>query len=443
MTPVKHNNLDRIVYLTSGAAAMYCGSCLHDNTLSRALNAAGVETLLVPTYTPIRTDEEDVSIDQVFFGGINVYLQQKIPLFRYIPKFVDRILDAPWLIRRATSRGIAIHPQALGALTVSMLKGTDGNQRKEVKRLTNWLVNDIKPSVVILSNLLIGGCITSIRQHDIPVLVTLQGDDIFLQDLIEPYKSQTLKLMRDLAKQVDGFIVHSKFYQDVVSDLFEIPVSKIQVVPLGLDLTALPDPQPRDTSKPRTIGYLARMSKEKGLHVLVDAFIQLKKLANTEDIQLLLAGWRGATNQEYAAAEFAKLDAAGLENYYEDLGTVDRAQKQQLLNNIDLFCVPTVYQEPKGLFALEAMATGIPVVLPEHGVFPEMLTDLEGGVLFEPGNTTALAQLLHGLLENPTNLAEYARLGRKNTSARRDASSMALNTITAIDKLLDLSMCRK
>ena len=100
------------------------------------------------------------------------------------------------------------------------------------------------------------------------------------------------------------------------------------------------------------------MSKEKGLHVLVDAFIQLKKLANTEDIQLLLAGWRGATNQEYAAAELAKLDAAGLGNDYEDLGTVDHTKKQRLLNNIDLLCVPTVYQEPKGLFALEAMAGG-------------------------------------------------------------------------------------
>jgi glycosyltransferase involved in cell wall biosynthesis len=436
MTSVEHNNLDRIAYLTSGAANMYCGSCLHDNTLARALNAAGVETLLVPTYTPIRTDEEDVSIDQVFFGGINVFLQQKIPLFRHIPKFVDRILDAPWLIRRCTARGIEISPQALGALTVSMLKGPDGNQRKEVKRLIKWLANDVKPSVVILSNLLIGGCITSIRQHDIPVIVTLQGDDIFLQDLIEPYKSQALKIMCNLAEEVDGFIVQSKFYQDVMCELFEIPRSKIQVVPLGLDLTTLPDPQPPNISNHRTIGYLARMSKEKGLHILVDAFIQLKQLPDTEDIRLLLAGWRGTTNQEYAAAEFAKLDAAGLGNDYEDLGTVDHTKKQRLLNNIDLLCVPTVYQEPKGLFALEAMAAGVPVVLPEHGAFPEMLADLEGGILFEPGNTAALSQLLHTLLENQKGLAEYGHLGRKNIFARRDANTMASNTIAAIQKLL-------
>ena len=437
MTSVEQNNLDRIVYLTSGAANMYCGSCLHDNTLARALNAAGVETLLVPTYTPIRTDEEDVSIDQVFFGGINVFLQQKIPLFRHIPKFIDRMLDAPWLIRRATARGIEISPQALGALAVSMLKGTAGNQRKEVRRLTKWLVNDIKPSVVILSNLLIGGCITSIRQHGIPVIVTLQGDDIFLQDLREPYKSQALRLMRNLAKEVDGFIVQSKFYQEAMSDLFGIPKSKIQVVPLGLNLEGLLEPQPRSTTSPRTIGYLARMSKEKGLHILVDAFIQLKQLPDTEDIQLLLAGWRGTTNQEYAAAELGKLDAAGLGNAYNDLGTVDHTQKQQLLNNIDLLCVPTVYQEPKGLFALEAMAAGVPVVVPEHGAFPEMLADLEGGILFEPGNITALAQLLHGLLENQISLAEYGNLGRRNVSARRDANTMASNTIAAIYKLLN------
>ena len=152
-------SIKRIAYLTSGAANMYCGSCLHDNTLARAWNQMGVDALLVPTYTPIRTDEEDVSVDQVFFGGINVFLQQKIFFFRYLPAFLDRFLDKPWLLRMATSKGLEISPRALGALTVSMLKGRNGNQRKEVRRLCKWLSGDIKPDVVLLSNLLIGGCI--------------------------------------------------------------------------------------------------------------------------------------------------------------------------------------------------------------------------------------------------------------------------------------------
>ena len=72
----------RIVYVTAGAGGMYCGACLHDNTLAAALIKAGADVLLVPTYTPLRTDEEDVSQGRVFFGGVNVYLQQKLPLFR-------------------------------------------------------------------------------------------------------------------------------------------------------------------------------------------------------------------------------------------------------------------------------------------------------------------------------------------------------------------------
>ena len=95
----------KIAYLTSGAASMYCGSCLHDNTLARAISRLGVDIQLIPTYTPIRTDEENVSVDQVFFGGINVYLQQKIFLFRYLPPLLDRFLDMPWLIRKEPSGG--------------------------------------------------------------------------------------------------------------------------------------------------------------------------------------------------------------------------------------------------------------------------------------------------------------------------------------------------
>ena len=74
-------NSGKIVYLTAGAAGMFCGSCMHDNTLVRGLARQGWDLQLVPTYTPIRTDEDDVSVDQVFFGGVNIYLQQKIHLF--------------------------------------------------------------------------------------------------------------------------------------------------------------------------------------------------------------------------------------------------------------------------------------------------------------------------------------------------------------------------
>src|SRR5437879_12596611 len=137
----------RIAYITAGAAGMYCGSCLHDNTLVAALTAQGHDALLIPTYTPIRTDEMDVSQKRVFFGGINVYLQQKLRLFRWTPWFLDRLLDAPRLLRWVSRFAMKTDAHELGDLTVSMLQGEHGKQRKEVAKIVRWLATAVKPQV--------------------------------------------------------------------------------------------------------------------------------------------------------------------------------------------------------------------------------------------------------------------------------------------------------
>ena len=113
----------KIVYLTAGAAGMYCGSCLHDNTLAAALLAAGEELLLVPTYTPVRTDEENQSLKRLFFGGVNVYLQQKSFFFRHTPWWLDNLLNRPAMVGWLARKGSSTAPEKLGDLTVSMLRG--------------------------------------------------------------------------------------------------------------------------------------------------------------------------------------------------------------------------------------------------------------------------------------------------------------------------------
>lgn len=427
--------IKRIAYLTSGAANMFCGSCLHDNTLARAWNKQGIDALLVPTYTPIRTDEEDVSVDQVFLGGINVYLQQKIFFFRYLPAFLDRFLDSKWLLQKATSRGLEISARALGSLTVSMLKGRNGNQRKEVKRLCKWLSREINPDVVLLSNLLIGGCISELKRLGIPVVVTLQGDDIFLEDLIEPFKQQALAILRRIVPDVSGFLVHSEYYKEYMMSLLEIPAEKVHVVPLGIEVEDVKIAQ-TDLTRPRTIGYMARMSKEKGLHVLVDAFLKLKKMPDTADVRLHLAGWRGVTNQTFADEQFGRLKEAGLEDSFIDYGTVDRDGKQVLLSESDLLCVPTTYKEPKGLFALEALAHGVPVVLPDHGAFPEVISDVGGGRLVPPDDPQALATCWHDLLKDRAALSDLGLQGRKAVLSRRDAETMATKTLEVLNRIV-------
>ena len=427
-----------ITYITAGAAGMYCGSCMHDNTLARALSAEGYDTQLVPTYTPIRLDEKDITIDQLFFGGINVFLQQKVPLFRHIPMFMDRILDNPRLIRRVTSRAIETDGKLLGSLLISMLKGKSGNQKKEVKRLVKWLSQEARPDVIILSNILIGGFIPELKKSlDAPVIVTLQGDDVFLESLTENYRKQALKLISGLDQHIDGYVVHSKFYADFMSTYCGLERDKMYVTPLGIDtadyLGILRD---RQLSADVNIGFLARISAEKGFHHLVTAFIELKKLDQMQCAKLQIAGWLGKDQESFANQQFKRLDDAGLSGDYQYHGSVDRVGKLRMLSDVDILCVPTELKEPKGLYVLEAMACGIPVVQPNHGVFPELIEDLGGGVLFEPGNIRDLVEHLSELVASPQRRLELGNTGRESVLQRRDGKAMAEATISVIKQVL-------
>jgi glycosyltransferase involved in cell wall biosynthesis len=434
----------RITYLTAGAAGMFCGSCMHDNTLVRALIAQGHDVMLVPTYTPIRTDEHDVSVDQVFFGGINVYLQQKLPLFRYVPRVFDRILDRPSLIRRVASRATNLSPAALGSLTLSMLKGSHGYQRKEVRRLCDWLKSTAHPELVVLTNMLIGGCIPEIkRQLKVPVLVVLQGDDVFLESLPENFRAAAFREIKRIAESVDGFLAHSHYYADFMANYLSIDRQQIEITPLGIDTDELQSVTPRqhEPRTPMTIGYFARLAPEKGLHLLVDAFIELRQRerltsAPARKSKLKVAGWMGENNAEFAEREFEKLRQAGLADDFEYLGAVDRQGKLDFFRSIDLLCVPTVYHEPKGLFALEAMAAGIPVLLPEHGAFPEMIRDSQGGRLVPPDSPANLVYHIENLLDDHALRQQLGAAGRSYVLERRNAALMAQETWRIFQKHL-------
>ena len=432
-------NSAKIVYLTSGAAGMYCGSCMHDNTLARALTKQGWDVQLVPTYTPIRTDEADISVDQLFFGGINIYLQQKVPLLRHVPALMDRFLDRPWLIRKVTSRAMELDTRTLGKLTQSMLKGMQGNQRKEVVRLCRWLATEPRPDLIVFSNMLIGGCIPEIKkQLGIPVLVTLQGDDVFLDSLPEPYRANCIASMKQLSHQVDGFLVHTEFFKSYMADYFEIDSSRIHVTPLGIDIGDFRELTRAPTERTHfNLGYLARLSPEKGLHHLVDAFIELRKNDRYRHVKLKLAGWLGPQNKAFVDRQFQKLVAAGLEDDFVYLGSLDRHDKVEFLASLDLFSVPTDFLEPKGLYALEAMAAGLPIIQPDHGSFPELISASSGGLLFEPGNQADFVNRIVELIQNDLRCQELSAGGRQFVLENRNMESMSNSTANVLKKFLE------
>jgi len=431
----------KIIYLTAGAGGMFCGSCMHDNALSRALSEQGWNIQLVPTYTPIRTDEVDFSVDQVLFGGINVYLQQKIPLLRYVPSVLDRFLDSPWLIRKVTSRAMETDGKMLGKLAHSMLLGSKGNQRKEVAKVCKWLRLS-NPDLVIFSNVLIGGCIQDVKKElDVPILVTLQGDDVFLDSLEEPFKTKCIDRVKQITKHVDGFIVQSEFFLGYMSDYFAIDPQKIHVTPLGLDVSDFESFASSHVGEPNeksgfTIGYMARLAKEKGLHNLVDGFIKLRSRPGTEHIKLKVAGWLSPENESYAKAQWERLDAAGLSNEYQYLGSINRDEKLAFFKLIDVLSVPTEFLEPKGLYALEAMAAGVPVVLPAHGAFPELIEQSGGGILYEPGNSEQLADGLESLSRDSEKRRELGSAGQKHVFEFRNSASMGESTSKLIKQYI-------
>jgi glycosyltransferase involved in cell wall biosynthesis len=429
----------KAVYLTAGAAGMFCGSCMHDNALAAALQRIGVDAMLVPLYTPIRTDEGNVSIDRIFFSGVSVFLEQRFPLFRHLPAFVDRFLESPALLRWATSGSATMNYKDLGALAVSMLQGRHGFQRREVEKLAAWLAEE-RPDVVCLSNVLIAGSVPAIREK-LPkavIVATLQGDDVFLDELPEPYQSQCVEQIRRLVPYIDGFIVHSEFYGRKMGERFAVSPEKLHVVPLGIDTREFVaiERRPILPARPRKIGYLARLAPEKGLHLLVDAFIRLKRLPQTDDVELHVAGWLGDLRKDYASAQWKKLDAAGLAGQWKHHGELDRAAKLDFLRSLSLFSVPATFEEPKGLYALEAMALGLPVVLPDHGAFPEMLAALEGGRTFRANDADALAHALHDALADEDRLRRWSEDGRSAVLLRRNETAMAEETRALFERLL-------
>ena len=429
----------KIVYLTAGAGGMFCGSCMHDNALATAMQRSGWDLQLVATYTPIRTDEPDVSVDHVLFGGLNVYLQQKIPLLKFLPAAMDRFLDNPSLIRRVTEKAMNTNPKTLGKLAVSMLKGTNGNQRKEVFQMLKWL-QLAKPDVLIFTNALIGGCIPELkRQLNVPVIVTLQGDDVFLDSLLPKYRQRCLELIKAHEKFVDAYIVHSEFYRDYMSDYLGIDRDKFFITPLGLDVDQYyPALEIEDKSQRSefTIGYLARMAPEKGVHNLIDGFIELKRRQDTDHVKLKVAGWQSPQWQAYNDLQWGKLSEAGLDNDYENLGTLDRGDKLNFLNSLDVFSVPTQFLEPKGIYALEAMATGVPVVAPAHGAFVELIESTGGGILTTPNSAMDWADAVEQLIGDIDLREQLGQRAQQSVHFERNAAAMATTTGKVIGDVL-------
>lgn len=415
----------KILYLTGGAGQMYCGSCLRDNALAAELLSRGHDVTLMPVYTPTRTDETNVSQERVFFGGISVYLEQYVPLFRDSPRWLDRLWDSKSMLTLASRRSISTSPKMLGEMTVSMLKGEDGFQHKEIEKLTDWARHEPPPDVVSLPYSLLLGLAKPIKDAlNRPVCCTLQGEDLFLDGLHEPYKSQAIDLIRQNIKHVDVFISVSDYYADFMPDYLGIPREKIRVVPLGINLRGY-GKRKRESSQPFTVGFFARVAPEKGLHVLAESYRHLRADGRIPEARLEVAGYMAPEHKSYLSKIELAMKDAGLGGEFNYHGVVDREEKISFLQKLDVLSVPATYNEPKGIFLLEAMACGVPVVQPSRGAFTEIVEKTGGGLLVEPDSPDSLAEGILKIYHEPPLGEKLGLSGFENVRQHYSVARMA------------------
>lgn len=427
----------KIAYIAAGAGGMYCGSCIHDNTTAAALQRLGHEVALLPTYTPMRTDEESVSTGRVFYGAVGVYLEQKSGFFRKRHRVIDWLLNRPSLLNLAAKFSGSTNARELGELSLSVMRGEQGNAGKELDELVSWLRDHFKPDLVHITNSMFLGLVRRFKEElEVPIVVAVQGEDLFLDELPADYREQVVSEMRSRAGDADAFLAPNHFYAGKMAELLNVPRNKMHVVPLGLKLSGHDQPLATRSSGDPVIGFLARISPEKGFHLLADAFCLLASKPGHERLRLRVAGYLGPKDRPYYREVERKIVAAGLIGRYDFLGEVDRESKISFLRSVDLLSVPTVYQEAKGLFVLEALANGVPVVQPAHGSFPELLDGTGGGILFEPHSAPALMEALTALLEDPAERRRLGDSGRKAIFEKFSDRQMAKATLAFYRGLL-------
>jgi glycosyltransferase involved in cell wall biosynthesis len=429
-----------IIQITPGAGPMFCGNCLRDNALVTALRNQGHQVLMIPLYLPLTLDEEDQSADMpIFFSGINVYLEQKSAWFRRAPGWLHRLLTARSLLKWAGGKAAKTRAADVGELALSMLRGQQGNQARELNELCAWLNTQPKPDVICLSNALLLGMARSLKSDfGVPIVCTLQGEDTFLDALPESHRAQCWQTMAEAAKLVELFVAPSHYFGELMRKRLGLPAERVRIVHNGINLSGYGSEevrnrglnqgkgiQPAAPPNGGVIGYFTRMCREKGLDVLVRAYIALRQRNRLRPLRLHIGGSCGPADQNFVDGLRDQLRAAGVLEDVAFFPNPDRNGKLSFLRSVTVFSVPAVYGEAFGLYVIEAMASGVPVVQPRTAAFTELIEMTGGGLLCAPGDPESLADRLEELLLDPARATALGEAGRRAVFERFSAQQMA------------------
>jgi len=427
----------RIIHIIPGSGGtFYCQNCMRDNELIKTLKDLNNDVWMVPLYLPLSVETSGVIGDTpVFYGAINIYLKEKIPFYRRAPVWLERLLDSESMLKMAAKKSGSTRASGLEEMTLSMLEGENGRQATELEHLIRFLEKDVKPDVVHLSNALLLGLARRLKNDlNIPVVCSLQDENEWIDPMREKYRDLVWAKMEERATDVDAFIAASQYYAKKSNQLMEIPLDKIHVVYGGIDLSSYK--QAPLTFHPPVIGYLCRMSEYFGLGIIVDAFIKLKKDIKYADLKLSLMGGYTGDDKPFVKKMVKKLTAEAIIKDVKIYDSFDITHRLEFLKSLSLLSVPVRGGEAFGAYQVEALASGVPIVQPNLGGYPEFIEATGGGILYEPNDPQHLAQALSSMLDDPDRIREMGKKGRDVVMERFSMLNMANNILDVYKKVV-------
>ena len=425
----------RIVQITPGSGDnFYCENCLRDEAMLRALRKLGHDAVMAPLYLPSQFMETGAAqAGPIFFGGINVYLQQKWGWFRRTPRWLDKVFDSRRLLRWAGRLSGMTNAHDLGATMLSMLEGEHGRQVKELERLVDWLAEE-RPDVVILSNALLLGLARRIKERlGGPIVCLLQDEDEFVDGLIEPYRSEAWRLLRERAVEVDRFVAVSRYYGELMRGRLGLRPAQVEVVYPGL---AVEKYGLAERPERPTVGFLSRWCAGKGLDRLVEAFVVLKRREGLSEVRLRIAGGHNPEDRGFVEGVRQQLRKAGVGGDVEFIDGFGWEVRHEFLRSLSVLSVPARRGEAWGMYAVEAWACGVPVVQPQVGVFEELVELTGGGVLVgAQADAGELADALEQMLKRPGEAETMGRRARRMVREHLDVKQAAARLVEVYGRL--------
>ncbi len=403
----------KIVNIVPGfGGTFYCGNCLRDSGYTKSLVKLGHDAMMLPIYLPLNMEHGvKENTTPIFYGAVNVYLKQKISFLRHMPKWMENIFNSSPILNFAAKQAGSTRTEGLEEMTISMLKGEDGNQNQDLQELIDFLKVHEQPDVVHLSNALLLGLAKQIKEQlKIPVVCSLQDEDVWVDAMNDHYRPLVWDLMSEKAKDIDAFIAVSDYYAKEMKEKMRIPDQQMHILPIGVETDLYPYSSP--VENPLTIGFLSRMYEEHGFGVLIDAFILLKKDAEFKEIKLKVSGGYTADDKKFVKKQFRKLQKSGISEDVEVIEDYEPKNRHLFFSQISILSVPVLKGEAFGTYQLESMACGIPLVQPALGAFPEIISQT-AGITYSPNNPDALATKWKEVLRQPELIQEMSKTGRE------------------------------